>query len=137
MPTGEPAPDAGRIDGGPLDAGQLDAGRGGPIDAWSSLPQDTGPPPPPCTLLPNCFSCPGGYCVHRECVSDSPTTITYDFETGVPAGWTNTGEPTCSLVGSEEAHGGSASMQLEDCRSGGGSRLGQRKRSHPNYLSVR
>ncbi len=62
-----------------------------PPDAYA--PPDAYVPPdaylPACTGQLDCSACTGGHCVLGACSMTNPTTLAYDFEAGLPTGWTN------------------------------------------------
>jgi hypothetical protein len=42
-----------------------------------------------CGDVADCGRCAAGYCVAGSCDATNPTTVSYDFEAGLPPGWSN------------------------------------------------
>jgi len=67
---------------------------------------------PPCTGQLDCTACPGGHCVLGACSATNPTSLTYDFEAGVPLGWTNgMGGTAAWTIDTTMPHGGARSLR--------------------------
>jgi methionine-rich copper-binding protein CopC len=78
-----------------------------PPDAW--VAPDAAPP---CSGQLDCTACTGGHCVSGACSATNPTTLAYDFEAGVPLGWTNgMGGTAPWTIDTTMPHGGARSLR--------------------------
>ena len=68
--------------------------------------------PPSCSGVADCGRCGAGYCVAGTCAMSNPTSLVYDFEAGVPTGWTNgMGGTAAWTIDTTTPHGGARALR--------------------------